>query len=212
MKKILIGAGSSILVIIVANITAQKLVPERALPISVFSACLCFFIPLAIPFVILLIAAIKNLKENEPKENKRNRNNKNSKKEKFKETLAFSFFIVAFGFGLTFVTIRGTNAMKDLIHGPTEQRIHRAYIKTKKKRNHYTKSNKRQQYLICRTYDKNNTPMEIKVNENKVDYINDVMRDGFDVYGMDDKYVVYYFKNLNTFVDMKVLDPESQLQ
>ena len=68
MKKILIGAGSSIVVIIIANITAQKLVPERALPISVFSACLCFFIPLAISFVMLLIAAIKNLKENKPKD------------------------------------------------------------------------------------------------------------------------------------------------
>lgn len=212
MKKIRIGAGISIIVIIIANITAQKLVPERALPISVFSACLCLFIPLAISFVMLLIADIKNLKENKPNGNKRKGNNKAFKKEKFKETLALSFLIVAVGLGLTIITIRGANAMKDLVNGPTEQAIHRVYLKERKKRNHYTKSNKRQQYLICRTYDKNNTPMEIKVDKSKVDYIKDVMRDGFDVYGMDDKYVVYYFKNLNNFVDIQVLDPESQLQ
>lgn len=212
MKKIRIGAGISIIVIIIANITAQKLVSERALPISVFSACLCLFIPLAISFVMLLIADIKNLKENKPNGNKRKGNNKAFKKEKFKETLALSFLIVAVGLGLTIITIRGANAMKDLVNGPTEQAIHRVYLKERKKRNHYTKSNKRQQYLICRTYDKNNTPMEIKVDKSKVDYIKDVMRDGFDVYGMDDKYVVYYFKNLNNFVDIQVLDPESQLQ
>lgn len=212
MKKIWIGAGISIIVIIIVNITAQKLVPERALPISVFSACLCLFIPLAISFVLLLIADIKNLKENKPNGNKRKGNNKAFKKEKFKETLALSFLIVAVGLGLTIITIRGANAMKDLVNGPTEQAIHRVYLKERKKRNHYTKSNKRQQYLICRTYDKNNTPMEIKVDKSKVDYIKDVMRDGFDVYGMDDKYVVYYFKNLNNFVDIQVLDPESQLQ
>ena len=212
MKKFWIGAGISIIVIIIANITAQKLVPERALPISVFSACLCLFIPLAISFVMLLIADIKNLKENKPNGNKRKGNNKAFKKEKFKETLALSFLIVAFGLGLTIITIRGANAMKDLVNGPTEQAIHRVYLKERKKRNHYTKSNKRQQYLICRTYDKNNTPMEIKVDKSKVDYIKDVMSDGFDVYGMDDKYVVYYFKNLNKFVDIQVLDPENQLQ
>ena len=53
---------------------------------------------------------------------------------------------------------------------------------------------------------------QIKEDKSKVDYIKDVMRDGFDVYGMDDKYVVYYFKNLNNFVDIQVFDPESQLQ
>ncbi len=208
MKKIWIGAGISILVIIITNITAQKLVPERALPISVFSACLCLFIPFAIAFVLLVIEAIKNAKEKTPKTKK----GKGKKKEKFKETLAFSFFILAAGMFLTFLSIRGTNAMKDLINGPTEQAIHRVYLKDRKKRNHYTKSNKKQTYLICRTYDENNTPLEIKVDKSEVDYIKDVMRDGFDVYGMDDKYVVYYFKNLNNFVDIQVLDPESQLQ
>lgn len=208
MKKFWIGAGISIIVIIIANITAQKLVPERALPISVFSACLCLFIPSAIGFVLLVIATIQTAKEKTPKAKKRI----GKKKGKFKDALAFSFLILAAGMVLTFLSIRGANAMKDLVNGPTEQAIHRVYLKERKKRNHYTKSNKRQQYLICRTYDKNNTPMEIKVDKSKVDYIKDVMRDGFDVYGMDDKYVVYYFKNLNNFVDIQVLDPESQLQ
>lgn len=208
MKKFWIGAGISIIVIIIANITAQKLVPERALPISVFSACLCLFIPWAIGFVLLVIATIQTAKEKTPKAKKRI----GKKKEKFKEALGLSFLILVAGMALTILSIRGTNAMKDLINGPTEQTIHRVYLKERKKRNHYTKSNKRQTYLICRTYDKNNTPLEIKVDKSKVDYIKDVMRDGFDVYGMDDKYVVYYFKNLNNFVDIQVLDPESQLQ
>ena len=212
MKKILLGAGISILVVIIADIIAGKIVPERAFPIGVFSACVCFFIPLVISFVLLLIAVIDTLKENKQKKNNWKGNKKNSKKEKLKDILAFSLLFISVGMGLYFVTVRGANAMKDIVNGPTEQAIHRVYLKERKKRNHYTKSNKRQQYLICRTYDENNTPLEIKVDKSKVDYIKDVMSDGFDVYGMDDKYIVYYFKNLNSFVDIEVLDPESQLQ
>jgi len=63
MKKLWIGTGIIIYIIIIGNIIAQKLVPDRALPISVFAACLCLCIPMLLTAVWICICAIEEIKE-----------------------------------------------------------------------------------------------------------------------------------------------------
>lgn len=196
MKKVWIGAGITILLIIIANITAQKLVPDRAVPIRVFAACLCVLIPSVIVLIILVGCTFENVKERGPKG-----------KRDIKETLFLAFFTLLFLASMIFLGIRGTKAMKDIISGPIEQPIHRAYVKDRRERQY--KSYTTNHYLICRTYDEKNEQFEVRINESELDNVKTVMSNAFDVYGLDGKYVLSYYENLKILEDFRLLEEAS---
>lgn len=193
MKKAWIGAGITILLIIIANITAQKLVPDRAVPISVFAGCLCLLIPSVIVLIILVGGTFENVKERGPKG-----------KRDIKGTLFLVFFTLLFLASMVLFGVRGVKAMKDIVNGPIEQPIHRAYVKDRRERQY--KSYTTNHYLICRTYDEKNEQFKVRINENKLDNVKKVMSDAFDVYGLDGKYVLSYYENLKILEVFRLLE------
>ena len=63
MKKVWIGEGIAILLITIASIIANKLLPgDRGLPLGVFSACLCLFILSVTVAVIILSSLFQEIK------------------------------------------------------------------------------------------------------------------------------------------------------
>lgn len=198
MKKFWIGEGITILLIIIANITAHKLASDRAVPISVFSACLCLFI-LMVPVIIVLC---KFTFEHVKQENRKG-------KRDISGTIVIALLGLVFLGTSVGMGIRGTRAMKDIINGPIEQPVYKTSLKDRRESNGY-RSRTTNYYLICRTYDEKNKPLEVKVNKSKLDDVKDARVDGFALYGFEDKYILRYFENLKILFDLQVLeqDPE----
>lgn len=119
MKKVWIGEGITILLIIIASIIANKLLPDdRSLPLGVFSACLCLFIWAATVTVIMILSLFQEIKGTSRK----------SKKDI--SGIVVMGIVVLFSLAASVMLgIRGTKAMKDTINGPVEQPIHNTSLK-----------------------------------------------------------------------------------
>ncbi len=193
MKKVWIGEGIAILLIIIASIIAHKLLPDdRALPLGVFSACLCLFILAVTAIVIIIPSLFQEIKVT------------SRKRKKDVSGIVVIGVVVLLSFAASvFFGIRGTNAMKDMISGPVEQPIHNTSLK-KQHRYRYRRSSTTNYYLYCYTYDEKNELLKVRVDEGKLDDVDTTRFVGSYIYGSDDKYMLCYYENLKILVDLQV--------
>lgn len=195
MKKLWIGTGITILLIIIGNITAQKLVPDRAVPISVFAACLCLLIPTLLTTVLFSIAIFEDIKERNPK----------GKKDIGVLIAPIIYELLLFA-TLTWVGIRGVNAAKDIINDPIEQPVYFAYIN--KTRTYGYRTRGTSYYLRCRTDDGKSERLKIRVNKSKLDDVRAVIGEAESEYGFfDAKYIVIYYENLKILKELQMVTP-----
>lgn len=195
MKKLWIGTGITICIIIIGNIIAQKLVPDRALPISVFAACLCLSIPMLLIAVWICMCAIEEIKEC-------NRKGKWDISGMIVQAIVILFFLAT----LVSTGIRGVKAMKDIVNGPIEQPVCFSYIKKTKSLGYRTR--RTNYYLMCRTDDDKSERLKIRVNESKLKEVYAVRWEAQSKYGfLEDKYIVCYFENLKILHELKMVEP-----
>lgn len=203
MKKVWIGEGITILLIIIASIIANKLLPdERSLPLGVFSACLCLFIWVATVTVIMILSLFQEIK------------GASRKRKKDISGIVVMGIVVLFSLAASVMLgIRGTNAMKDTINGPVEQPIHNTSLK-KRHVYRYRRSSTDRYYLYCYTLDEKNELLKVRVNEEKLDKVDTTMLVSSyifeSIYGLDDRYMLYYYENLKILVDLEVLKVEPE--
>ncbi|MBE5930204.1 MAG: hypothetical protein E7268_03970 [Lachnospiraceae bacterium] len=204
MKKVWIGEGIAILLIIIASIIANKLLPEdRTLPLGVFSACLCLLI-LAMTVVAIIIPSLFQ----EIKGTGRKR------KKDVSGIIVMVIIILIWLAGTVQLGIRGTRALKDTINGPVEQPIHNTSLK-KRHVYRYRGSSTDRYYLYCYTLDEKNELLKVRVNEEKLDKVDTTMLVGSyiceSIYGLEeDRYMLYYYENLKILVDLEVLKVEPE--
>ena len=202
MKKVLIGEGIAILLIIIASVIANKLLPDdRALPLGVFSACLCLFILAVTVTVIIILSLFQEIKGTR------------RKRKKNISGIVVMCIVVLFSLaGSVSLGIRSTKALKDTIKGPVEQPIHNTSLK-KRHVYRYRGSNTDEYYLYCYTLDEKNKLLKVQVNKEKLDKVDTTMLVGSyiceSIYGLeDDRYMLYYYENLKILVDLEVLKQE----
>lgn len=204
MKKVWIGEGIAILLIIIASIIANKLLPEdRGLPLGVFSACLCMFI-LAVTVVAIIIPSLFQ----------EIRGTSRKRKKDVIEIIVMVIIILIWLAGTVQLGIRGTRALKDTINGPVEQPIHKTDLK-KRHVYRYRRSSTDRYYLYCYTLDEKNELLKVRVNEEKLDKVDTTMLVGSyiceSIYGLEeDRYMLYYYENLKILVDLEVLKVEPE--
>lgn len=203
MKKVWIGEGITILLIIIASIIANKLLPDdRSLPLGVFSACLCLFIWAATVTVIMILSLFQEIKGT------------SRKRKKDISGIVVMGIVVLFSLAASVMLgIRGTKAMKDTINGPVEQPIHNTSLK-KRHVYRYRRSSTDRYYLYCYTLDEKNELLKVRVNEEKLDKVDTTMLVSSyifeSIYGLDDRYMLYYYENLKILVDLEVLKVEPE--
>lgn len=203
MKKVWIGEGITILLIIIASIIANKLLPDdRSLPLGVFSACLCLFIWVATVTVIMILSLFQEIK------------GASRKRKKDISGIVVMGIVVLFSLAASVMLgIRGTNAMKDTINGPVEQPIHNISLK-KRHVYRYRRSSTDRYYLYCYTLDEKNELLKVRVNEEKLEKVDTTMLVSSyifeSIYGLDDRYMLYYYENLKILVDLEVLKVEPE--
>ena len=211
IKKVWIGEGIAILLIIIASIIANKLLPDdRALPFSVFSACLCLFILAVTVTVIIIPSFLQEIKETICKGKK----NAGRKSKKDISGIVVIGIVVLFCLAVSVMLgIRGTRALKDTISGPVEQPIYNVSLK-KQHRYRYRRGSTTYYYLYCDTYDEKNEPLKVRVDESELNDIDTTMLVGSyiyeSIYESDAKYMLYYYENLKIFVDLEVLQAEPE--
>ncbi len=198
MKKIWIGEGITILLIIIASIIAHKLLPDdRALPLGVFSASLCLFILAVTVAVIILSSLFQEIKGTRRK-----------RKKDISGIVVTVIIILIWLAGTVTLGIRVTRALKDTINGPVEQPIHNTSLK-KRHVYRYRRSSTTNYYLYCYTYDEKNELLKVRVNEGKLDEVETTLFVGSyiyeSIYGSDDKYMLCYYENLKILVDLEIL-------
>ncbi len=194
MKKLWTGTGITILIIIIGNIIAQKLVPDRAVLISVFVACLCLLIPTLLTTVLFSIAIFEDIKERNPKG-----------KKDISVLIAPIIFELVLFVTLAWVGIRGVNAAKDIINGPIEQPVYFAYIN--KTRTYGYRTRRTNYYLRCRTDDGKSERLKIRVNESKLDDVYAVKSKAESEYGFfEAKYIVNYYENLKILKELQMVE------
>ena len=203
MKKVCIGEGIAILLIIIASIIANKLLPDdRGLPLGVFSACLCLFILAVTVTVIIILSLFQEIKGTR------------RKRKKDISGIVVMCIVVLFSLaGSVSLGIRSTKALKDTINGPVEQPIHNTSLK-KRHVYRYRGSSTDAYYLYCYTLDEKNKLLKVQVNKEKLDKVDTTMLVGSyiyeSIYGLDDKYMLYYYENLKILVDLEVLKVEPE--
>ena len=199
MKKVWIGEGIAILLIIIASIIAHKLLPDdRTLPLGVFSVCLCLFILAVTMAVIILSSLFQEIKGTRRK-----------RKKDISGIVVMGIVILFWLAGTVTLGIRGTRALKDTINGPVEQPIHNTSLK-KRHVYRYRRSSTDRYYLYCYTLDEKNELLKVRVNEEKLDKVDTTMLVGSyiceSIYGLEeDRYMLYYYENLKILVDLEVL-------
>ncbi len=194
MKKVWIGEGIAILLIIIASIIANKLLPDdRALPLGVFSACLCMFILAVTVTVIIIPSLFQEIKGTSRK-----------RKKDISGIVVMGIVILLSLAGSVTLGIRGTRALKDTINGPVEQPIHQTDLK-KRHVYRYRRSSTTNYYLYCYTYDEKNELLKVRVNEGKLDDVDTARLVSSYIYGEDDRYMLLYYENLKILVDLEVL-------
>lgn len=199
MKKVWIGEGIAILLIIIASIIAKKLLPDdRSLPLGVFSACLCMFIFAVTVAAIIIPSLFQEIRGTGRK----------SKKDVI-EIIVMVIIILIWIAGTVQLGIRGTRALKDTINGPVEQPIHKTDLK-KRHVYRYRRSSTDRYYLYCYTLDEKNELLKVRVNEEKLDKVDTTMLVGSyiceSIYGLEeDRYMLYYYENLKILVDLEVM-------
>ena len=206
MKKVWIGDGIAILLIIIASIIiiTNKLLPEdRSLPLGVFSVCLCLFILAVTVAVIILSSLFQEIK-----------GTKRKRKKDISGIVVMVIIILIWLAGTVQLGIRGTRALKDTINGPVEQRIHNTSLK-KRHVYRYRRSSTDRYYLYCYTLDEKNDLLKVRVNEEKLDKVDTTMLVGSyiceSIYGLEeDRYMLYYYENLKILVDLEVLKIEPE--
>ena len=202
MKKVWIGEGIAILLIIIASIIAHKLLPDdRALPLGVFSVCLCLFILAVTVAVIILSSLFQEIKGTRRK-----------RKKDISGIVVMVIIILIWLAGTVQLGIRGTRALKDTINGPVEQPIHNTSLK-KRHVYRYRRSSTDRYYLYCYTLDEKNELLKVRVNEGKLDDVDTTLFVGSyiceSIYGLEeDRYMLYYYENLKILVDLEVLKQE----
>ncbi len=202
MKKVWIGEGIAILLIIIASIIANKLLPgDRGLPLGVFSACLCLFILSVTVAVIILSSLFQEIKGTSRK-----------RKKDISGIVVMVIIILIWLAGTVLLGIRVTRAMKDTINGPVEQPIHNTSLK-KQHVYRYRRSSTDKYYLYCYTFDEKNELLKVRVNEEKLDKVDTTRLVGSyiceSIYGLEeDRYMLYYYENLKILVDLEVLKQE----
>lgn len=211
MRKVWIVEGISILLIIIASIIAHKLLPDdRALPLSVFSTCLCLFILAVTVTVIIIPSLFQEIKETSCK-GKKNAGRK--KKKDISGILVIGVVILLLLAASVMLGIRGTRALKDMISGPVEQPIYNLSLK-KQRRYRYRRGSTTCYYLYCDTYDEKTESLKVRVDEGELEDIDTTMLVGTyiynSIYGSDAKYMLYYYENLKIFVDLEVLQAEPE--
>ena len=199
MKKVWIGEGITILLIIIASIIAHKLLPDdRALPLGVFSVCLCLFILAVTVAVIILSSLFQEIKGTRRK-----------RKKDISGIVVMVIIILIWLAGTITLGIRVTRALKDTINGPVEQPIHNTSLK-KRHVYRYRRSSTDRYYLYCYTLDEKNELLKVRVNEEKLDKVDTTMLVGSyiceSIYGLEeDRYMLYYYENLKFLVDLEVM-------
>lgn len=199
MKKVLIGEGITILLIIIASVIAHKLLPDdRALPLGVFSAGLCLFILAVTVTVIIILSLFQEIKGTR------------RKRKKDISGIVVMCIVVLFSLaGSVSLGIRSTRALKDTINGPVEQPIHNTSLK-KRHVYRYRRSSTDEYYLYCYTLDEKNKLLKVQVNKEKLDKVDTTMLVGSyiceSIYGLEeDRYMLYYYENLKILVDLEVM-------
>ena len=199
MKKVWIGEGITILLIIIASIIANKLLPDdRGLPLGVFSACLCLFILAVTVTVIIILSLFQEIKGTR------------RKRKKDISGIVVMCIVVLFSLaGSVSLGIRSTKALKDTIKGPVEQPIHNTSLK-KRHVYRYRRSSTDEYYLYCYTLDEKNKLLKVQVNKEKLDKVDTTMLVGSyiceSIYGLEeDRYMLYYYENLKILVDLEVM-------
>ena len=198
MKKVLIGEGITILLIIIASVIANKLLPDdRGLPLGVFSASLCLFILAVTVAVIIILSLFQEIKGTR------------RKRKKDISGIVVMCIVVLFSLaGSVSLGIRSTKALKDTINGPVEQPIHNTSLK-KRHVYRYRRSSTDEYYLYCYTLDEKNKLLKVQVNKEKLDKVDTTMLVGSyiyeSIYGSEDKYMLYYYENLKILVDLEVM-------
>ncbi len=199
MKKVWIGEGIAILLIIIASIIVKKLLPDdRTLPLGVFSACLCMFILAVTVTVIIVLSLFQEIKVTRRK-----------RKKDISGIVVMVIIILIWIAGTVQLGIRGTRALKDTINGPVEQPIHNTSLK-KRHVYRYRRSSTDRYYLYCYTLDEKNELLKVRVNEEKVDKVDTTRMVGSyiceSIYGLEeDRYMLYYYENLKILVDLEVM-------
>lgn len=199
MKKVWIGEGIAILLIIIASIIANKLLPEdRGLPLGVFSTCLCLFILAVTVTAIIIPSFFQEI-----------RGTGRKRKKDVIEIIVMVIIILIWLAGTVQLGIRGTRALKDTINGPVEQPIHKTDLKKRHVYRHRRSSTDRY-YLYCYTLDEKNELLKVRVNEEKLDKVDTTMLVGSyiceSIYGLEeDRYMLYYYENLKILVDLEVM-------
>ena len=199
MKKVWIGEGITILLIIIASIIANKLLPDDSgLPLGVFSACLCLFILAVTVAVIIISSSFQEIKGTRRK-----------KKKDISGIVVMVIIILFWLAGTITLGIRTTRALKDTINGPVEQPIHNTSLK-KRHVYRYRRSSTDRYYLYCYTLDEKNELLKVRVNEEKLDKVDTTMLVGSyiceSIYGLEeDRYMLYYYENLKILVDLEVM-------
>ena len=109
--------------------------------------------------------------------------------------------------------IRSTRALKDTINGPVEQPIHKTDLK-KRHVYRYRRTGTDNYYLYCYTFDEKNELLKVRVNEEKSDDVDTTRLVSSyiygSIYGLDDRYMLYYYENLKILVDLEVLKVEPE--
>ena len=204
MKKVWIGEGIAILLIIIASIIADKLLPDdRGLPLGVFSVCLCLFILAVTVAVIILSSLFQEIKGTRRK-----------RKKDISGIVVMVIIILIWLAGTITLGIRVTRALKDTINGPVEQPIHNTDLKSRHVYR-YRRSSTTHYYLYCYTLDEKNELLKVRVNEEKLDKVDTTRLVGSyiceSVYGLEeDRYMLYYYENLKILVDLEVLKIEPE--
>lgn len=203
MKKVWIGEGITILLIIIASIIANKLLPDdRGLPLGVFSACLCLFILAVTVTVIIILSLFQEIKGTRCK-----------RKKDISGIVVMCIVVLLSLEGSVSLGIRSTRALKDTIKGPVEQPIHNTSLK-KRHVYRYRGSSTDAYYLYCYTLDEKNKLLKVQVNKEKLDKVDTTMLVGSyiyeSIYGSEDKYMLYYYENLKILVDFEVLKQKQE--
>lgn len=195
----MIGEGITILLIIIASVIANKLLPDdRGLPLGVLSACLCLFILAVTVTVIIILSLFQEIKGTR------------RKRKKDISGIVVMCIVVLFSLaGSVSLGIRSTKALKDTIKGPVEQPIHNTSLK-KRHVYRYRRSSTDEYYLYCYTLDEKNKLLKVQVNKEKLDKVDTTMLVGSyiceSIYGLEeDRYMLYYYENLKILVDLEVM-------
>lgn len=191
MKKVWIGVGVAILVIVLAGIIAKKNVPVYSTPIDFLTIGLVIMLPMAVLLVYFFRLFAKDF------------NIKKIDKAALAIFLLFeASFLVAFCFG----GVRAIRATADIVSGPKEKVVTMAAITEEDYRGH--KGAKRTIcYMTGITDENERTVFKVKVPAEKLEDVKAVRKKGIEEYGYyDAQYRVCYFEHIDMLYELQLIE------